>query len=64
MRKVLSLSGFAFALVNAMSWYYAIKEFYDYADDIEGVNIHYLWTPLDGIPDWENQRVSRFMPRV
>ena len=47
-----------------MTWHYEIKEFYDYADDIEGVNIHYLWTPLDGVPDWENQRITRFMPRV
>ena len=47
-----------------MTWHYEIKEFYDYAEDIEGVNIHYLWTPLDGVPDWENQRVTRFMPRV
>jgi len=47
-----------------MTWHYVIKEYYDYADDIEGVNIHYLWTTLDGIPDWENQRVTRFMPRV
>lgn len=47
-----------------MAWHYLIKEYYDYADDIEGVNIHYLWTLLDGVPDWENQRVTRFMPRV
>ncbi len=47
-----------------MSWYYLEKEFYDYADDIEGVNIHYVWTPLGGIADWENQRASRFMPLV
>ena len=49
---------------STMTWHYEIKEFYDYADDIEGVNIHYLWTPLGGVPDWENQRVTRFMPRV
>jgi hypothetical protein len=47
-----------------MSWYYLEKEFYDYADDIEGVNIHYLWTPIDGVADWENQRATRFMPLV
>ncbi|NOT53527.1 MAG: hypothetical protein HOP18_02875 [Deltaproteobacteria bacterium] len=47
-----------------MTWHYEIKEYYDHADDIEGVNIHYLWTPLEGIPDWENQRVTRFMPLV
>jgi len=47
-----------------MSWYYLEKEFSDYAEDIEGVNIHYLWTPSDGGADWENQRVTRFMPLV
>ncbi|MBI3300751.1 MAG: hypothetical protein HYZ72_01535 [Deltaproteobacteria bacterium] len=47
-----------------MSWHYLEKEFYDYADDIEGVNIHYVWTPLGGVVDWENQRVTRFMPLV
>jgi hypothetical protein len=47
-----------------MSWYYLEKEFYDYADDIEGVNIHYLWTPIGGVADWENQRATRFMPLV
>ena len=47
---------------STMTWHYEIKEFYDYADDIEGVNIHYLWTPLGGAPDWDNQRETRFMP--
>ena len=47
-----------------MTWHYEIKEYYDSTDDIEGVNIHYLWTPLGGVPDWDNQRVTRFMPRV
>ena len=47
-----------------MNWYYIEKEYYDYADDIEGVNIHYVWTPLGSEPDWEHQRVTRFMPRV
>jgi hypothetical protein len=58
----------AVLLVNSwycfMSWHYIEKEYYDYADDIEGVNIHYVWTPLGGVADWENQRVTRFMPRV
>ena len=49
---------------STMTWHYEIKEYYDHADDIEGVNIHYLLTPLGGVPDWENQRVTRFMPRV
>jgi len=47
-----------------MSWYYIEKEFYDHADDIEGVNIHYVWTPLGSEADWENQRVTRFMPHI
>jgi hypothetical protein len=47
-----------------MTWHYTIKEYHDYADDIEGVNIHYLWTPHGGVPDWDNQRVTRFMPLV
>src|SRR5262245_18557788 len=47
-----------------MSWYYMEKEFSDYADDIEVVNIHYLLTPIDRVADWENQRVTRFMPLV
>lgn len=47
-----------------MSWHYLEKEFQDYADTIEGVNIHYIWTPADGAPDWEHQRVTRFMPVV
>jgi hypothetical protein len=50
---------------GAMSNYYSVeKEFHDYAEDIEGINIHYLWTPLGGTPDWENQRATRFMPIV
>ena len=47
-----------------MSFSYLEKEFYDYAEDIEGVNIHYLWTPIGGVADWENQRETRFMPLV
>ena len=47
-----------------MNSYYLEKEFHDYADDIEGVNIHYAWTPLGGVADWENQRATRFMPLV
>lgn len=47
-----------------MSCYYLEKEFYDYADDIEGVNIHYVCTPRGETPDWENQRLTRYMPLV
>src|SRR5712691_4517717 len=35
--------------IKVMSWYYFVKKFYDYADDIEGVNIHYVWTPLGSV---------------
>jgi len=47
-----------------MNGHYVEKEFYDYADNIEGVNIHYVWTPFGGTVDWENQRMTRFMPLV
>lgn len=47
-----------------MSWYYVEKEFYDYADNIEAVNIHYVCTPLEGVPDWQHQRSTRYMPLV
>ncbi|MGE0823828.1 MAG: hypothetical protein AB7G75_00910 [Candidatus Binatia bacterium] len=47
-----------------MIWHYVEKEYYDHADDIEGVNIHYVCTPTGGIPDWENQRATRYMPFV
>jgi hypothetical protein len=47
-----------------MSCHYLEKQFSDYADDIEGVNIHYICTPLGGVPDWENQRATRYMPVV
>jgi hypothetical protein len=40
------------------------KRFYDYAEDIEAVNIHYAVTPVGELPDWENQRSTRFMPLV
>jgi hypothetical protein len=45
-----------------MAWHYLEKEFYDYADDVEAVNIHYVCTPHGSAPDWENQRVTRYMP--
>lgn len=47
-----------------MSWHYLEKEFHDHSDDIEGVNIHYVCTVLGETPDWENQRVTRYMPLV
>jgi hypothetical protein len=47
-----------------MTGHFLEKEFYDYANDIEAVNIHYVWTPLGGTPDWETQRATRFMPFI
>lgn len=47
-----------------MDWHYVEKEYTDYADDIEAVSIHYVWTPIGGNPDWENQRITRYMPHV
>lgn len=40
------------------------KWFYDYADNIEAVNIHYACTPIGEVPDWNGQRVTRFLPLV
>ena len=47
-----------------MDHYAVEKSFLDYADDIEAVNIHYLVTLIDDIPDWEHYRCTRFMPLV
>ena len=45
--------------------YYSVeKRFYDYADNIEAVNIHYALTLIGGIPDWEHYRCTRYMPIV
>ena len=40
------------------------KWYYDYAENIEAVNIHYACTPLGEVPDWNNQRSTRFLPLV
>lgn len=45
-----------------MNWYYLEKEYYDYSDDIEAVSIHYVCTPLGGVPDWENRGLTHYMP--
>jgi hypothetical protein len=45
-----------------MAYHLLEKIFTDYADNIEGVNIHYALTTLGATPDWENQRLTRFMP--
>lgn len=47
-----------------MPWRFVEKEFLDYAEDIEAVSIHYVCAPPDCTPDWENQRVTRYMPLV
>jgi len=45
-------------------WHYQEKEFHDSVDNIEGVNIHYVLTPLGSEADWDDQRATRFMPLV
>jgi hypothetical protein len=40
------------------------KWFYDYAENIEAVNIHYACTPNGEIPDWNRQRATRFLPLI
>jgi hypothetical protein len=40
------------------------KTFDDFADDIEAVTIHYALSPLGDEPDWDQERVSKFMPLV
>ncbi len=47
-----------------MSSHRVVKWFRDYADDIEAVNIHYVLTPVDGTPDWNHSRATRYMPLV
>ncbi len=48
----------------AVRHYQIEKWYYDYAENIEAVNIHYACTPLGEIPDWNNQRATRFLPLV
>jgi hypothetical protein len=40
------------------------KWFYDDAENIEAVNIHYACTPLGEVPDWNSQRATRFLPLI
>jgi hypothetical protein len=40
------------------------KSFYDYSEDVEAVCIHFAVTPLYEVPDWNNQRITRFMPLI
>src|SRR5262245_40124119 len=43
--------------------FYIKKTYVDSAPGIELVNIHYTWTPLGQIPNWEVHRETRMMPR-
>jgi len=43
--------------------FYMKKTFIDTHPGIELVNIHYTWTPLGEIPNWEAHRETRAMPR-
>ncbi len=47
-----------------MNTYTVKKEFRDFADDIEAVNIHYLCMPTGLEANWEAGRVTRSMPIV
>lgn len=40
------------------------KSFDDFAEDIEAVTIHYAFSPLGDEPDWDQERVSKYMPRL
>ena len=42
--------------------YLVTKSFDDFADDIQAVTIHYVWSGIGEVPDWDQERVSRFMP--
>jgi len=43
--------------------FYIKKTFVDMVPGIELVNIHYTWTPLGELPNWQSQRETRAMPR-
>ncbi len=47
-----------------MNYHVIDKEYRDFADDIEAVSIHYLCAANGANPDWEKDRVTRFMPLV
>ena len=47
-----------------MNYYFVDKEYRDFADDIEAVSIHYLCAANGAEPDWDQGRVTRFMPLV
>ncbi|MBV8134897.1 MAG: hypothetical protein JO121_04525 [Deltaproteobacteria bacterium] len=43
--------------------FYMKKSYADWSPGIELVNIHYTWTPLAQMPNWEAHRETRAMPR-
>jgi len=43
--------------------FYIKKTYVDTEPGIELVNIHYTWTPLGEMPNWEAHRETRMMPR-
>jgi hypothetical protein len=43
--------------------FYIKKTFVDSGPGIELVNIHYTWTPVGEMPNWEAHRETRAMPR-
>lgn len=43
--------------------FYIKRSFVDPIPGIELVNIHYTWTPLGQMPNWEAHRETRVMPR-
>jgi hypothetical protein len=43
--------------------FYIKKTYVDAGSGIELVNIHYTWTPLGELPNWEAHRETRAMPR-
>lgn len=47
-----------------MNYHVIDKEYRDFADDIEAVSIHYLCAANGADPDWEKDRITRFMPLV
>ena len=42
--------------------FYIKRSFVDTVPGIELVNIHYTWTPLGQMPNWEAHRETRVMP--
>jgi hypothetical protein len=43
--------------------FYIKKTYVDTEPGIELVNIHYTWTPIGEMPNWEAHRETRMMPR-